>query len=235
MTRRGRPERRRPDPQIVGILAQAKLVPEVIDLPECVRKLRGVLEQSVRGDIAIEIAAPSRTIAVKVDPDELEIALLNMTLNARDAMPDGGRIRITVGIEPAESREGIDTAFIEFADTGIGIPDSIPERIFEPFFTTKAVDKGTGLGLSQVYGFVQQSDGSITVSSQTGADATFRIVLPTSREVPRPADPVQSRRSKQVRHGTVLLVEDHPDVSIVAADYLEHSSCKVVFAGSAED
>jgi two-component system NtrC family sensor kinase len=219
--------------KLLAFSRRQSLSPEVIDLAECVRKLRGVLEQSVRGDIAIEIAVPSRTIAVKVDPDELEIALLNMTLNARDAMPDGGRIRITVGIEPAENPEGIDTAFIEFSDTGIGIPDNIRERIFEPFFTTKAVDKGTGLGLSQVYGFVQQSDGSITVSSQTGAGATFRIVLPTSREAPRPADPVQ-KRAKQVRHGTVLLVEDHPDVSIVAADYLEHSGCKVVLANSAE-
>jgi two-component system, NtrC family, sensor kinase len=225
--------------KLLAFSRRQSLSPEVIDLPECVRKLRSVLEQSVRGDIAIEIAAPSRTIAVKVDPDELEIALLNLTLNARDAMPDGGRIRITVGIEPAETaaREGSpgDTAFLEFADTGIGIPDSIRERIFEPFFTTKSVDKGTGLGLSQVYGFVQQSNGSITVSSQAGAGAIFRIVPPTSREAPRPksADLVHGR-SKQVGHITVLLVEDHPDVSIVAADYLEQFGCKVVLASSAE-
>jgi two-component system, NtrC family, sensor kinase len=225
--------------KLLAFSRRQSLSPEVIDLPECVRKLRGVLEQSVRGDIAIEIAAPSRTIPVKVDPDELEIALLNLTLNARDAMPDGGRIRITVGIESAETagQDGSpsDKAFIEFSDTGIGIPVSIQERIFEPFFTTKTVDKGTGLGLSQVYGFVQQSNGSITLSSQAGAGATFRIVLPTSREAPRPrsVDPVQNR-SKQIGNVTVLLVEDHLDVSTVAADYLEQFGCKVVRASSAE-
>jgi two-component system NtrC family sensor kinase len=199
-----------------------------------------VLEQSIQDNVEIEILAPSLEIAVKVDPDELEIALLNLTLNARDAMPDGGRIKITVGTRPLAMKAGggelaHDMAFIEFTDNGVGIADSIRERIFEPFFTTKPVDKGTGLGLSQVYGFVQQSNGSIIVSTTAGGGATFMILLPIS---PIPATPksaaVIESGSDEVAKTTVLLVDDHPDVSAVAADYLEQYGCKVLLATSAE-
>jgi len=222
--------------KLLAFSRRQSLSPEVIDLPERVRKLRGVLEQSVRGDIEISIDAPPRAISVKVDPDELEIALLNLSLNARDAMPDGGRIKITVGTSWDLTEDGPrERAVIEFSDTGCGIPEAIRERIFEPFFTTKAVDKGTGLGLSQVYGFVQQSNGTITVSSRIGAGATFRMVLPTCAETPRPKSAeLAEERSRAVGGTTVLLVEDHPDVSFVAADYLEHTGCNVVHANSAE-
>jgi two-component system NtrC family sensor kinase len=225
--------------KLLAFSRRQNLSPEIVDLPECVRKLRGVLEQSVQGNIEIEILTPSREIAVKVDPDEFEIALLNLTLNARDAMPDGGRITITVGTRlfaaKPERSNVTDMAFIEFTDNGIGIPDSIRERIFEPFFTTKPVDKGTGLGLSQVYGFVQQSNGSISVSSTPGGGATFTILLPISAipAMPKSA-PVVESASKQVGKATVLLVEDHPDVSAVASDYLEQFGCKVLSAHSAE-
>jgi len=227
--------------KLLAFSRRQSLSPEIIDLPECVRKLRAVLEQSVQDDVEMELVAPAKAIAVKVDPDELEIALLNLALNARDAMPHGGRIKITVGTAPFTTKAGHgdlaehDMAFIELSDTGVGIPDSIRERIFEPFFTTKSVDKGTGLGLSQVYGFVQQSNGAITVSSAPGGGATFRIVLPISADAPAPrsAQPFEGG-SKEVGGATVLLVEDHPDVSIVAADYLEQSGCEVLLANSAE-
>ncbi len=226
--------------KLLAFSRRQSLSPEVIDLPECVRKLRGVLEQSIQADIAIEIRAPSKEIAVQVDPDELEIALLNLTMNARDAMPDGGRITITIGTRAFAAKAGRgdsadETAFIEFSDNGIGIPNSIRERIFEPFFTTKPVDKGTGLGLSQVYGFVQQSNGSISASNSPGGGATFTILLPISPvpAMPRSA-PVVESASNDFGNATVLLVEDHPDVSAVAADYLDQYGCKVLLANSAE-
>jgi two-component system NtrC family sensor kinase len=226
--------------KLLAFSRRQSLSPEVIDLPECVRRLRGVLEQSVQGDIEIEIVAPSDTIAVKVDPDELEIALLNLTLNARDAMPDGGRIKISIDDAPPAATDfpgGVadDMVVIEFADTGSGIPEAIRERVFEPFFTTKTVDKGTGLGLSQVYGFVQQSNGKITFWSKIGGGTTFRLFLPRSSDAPKfRADESAESRSRDVAHATVLLVEDHPDVSVVARDYLEQFGCKVIQAGSAE-
>jgi two-component system NtrC family sensor kinase len=211
------------------------LLPEVIDLSECVQKLRSVLEQSVRGDIEISINTPSTTVAVKVDPDELEIALLNLSLNARDAMPEGGRIKITINTASQSTEDGQGKmAVIEFADTGSGIPENVQERIFEPFFTTKPVDKGTGLGLSQVYGFVKQSNGTIAVSSRVGRGTTFKLFLPLCMEAPKPAKGKNlDRPADVIRQATVLLVEDHPDVSIVAADHLEQLGCKVVQANSA--
>ena len=226
--------------KLLAFSRRQSLSPEVVDLPESVMKLRGVLEQSIQADIALEIRAPSKEIAVEVDPDELEIALLNLTMNAKDAMPDGGRITITIGTRAFAAKAGRgdsadETAFIEFSDNGIGIPDSIRERIFEPFFTTKPVDKGTGLGLSQVYGFVQQSNGSISASNTPGGGATFTILLPISPvpAAPRSAPLVESA-SKTFGSATVLLVEDHPDVSAVAADYLEQYGCKVLLANSGE-
>jgi two-component system, NtrC family, sensor kinase len=225
---------------LLAFSRRQSLSPEVIDLPDFVSRLRGVLEQSVPGDIGIEISAPTGWVAVKVDPDELEIALLNLTLNARDAMPDGGRIKITIRFLSAASTEGPsgvrgDTAVIEFADNGCGVPEAIQERIFEPFFTTKAVDKGTGLGLSQVYGFVQQSSGTITFSSEVGIGTTFRLSLPVCSERPtaKPAELIDAGL-RNIEPATVLLVEDHPDVSIVARDYLEQYGCKVIEANSAE-
>jgi two-component system, NtrC family, sensor kinase len=224
--------------RLLAFSRRQSLAPEVIDLPERVRKIRSVLEQSTRGDIEISIKSAPETIAVKVDPDELEIALLNLSLNARDAMPDGGRIEIIVGIASPDddgSVPAVGMAFIDFTDTGSGIPEAIRERVFEPFFTTKTVDKGTGLGLSQVYGFVKQSDGSITVSSEPGVQTTFRLLLPICPDAPAPKQiEIPDGQPARLRHATVLLVEDHPDVSVVAADYLDQFGCKVLKADSAE-
>jgi two-component system, NtrC family, sensor kinase len=202
--------------RLLAFSRRQSLAPEVIDLPERVRKILSVLEQSTRANIDISIRSAPETIVVKVDPDELEIALLNLSLNARDAMPDGGRIEIIVGIASPDddgSAMGASMAFIDFTDTGSGIPEAIRERVFEPFFTTKTVDKGTGLGLSQVYGFVKQSDGTITVSSDPGVRTTFRLLLPICPDAPAPKQSeIPDGQPARLRHATVLLVEDHPDV-----------------------
>ena len=123
-----------------------------------------MLAQSVTGDIQLEFHLPKVLIAVKIDPTEFEIALLNLTLNARDAMPDGGKILIAVKrVDSARDTmpDNLRGQFgaVSISDTGVGIPEDIRERIFEPFFTTKPVDKGTGLGLSQGLRFRQASTG----------------------------------------------------------------------------
>jgi two-component system NtrC family sensor kinase len=178
-------------------------------------------------------------VPVKIDPDEFEIALLNLTLNARDAMPDGGRITISVRTAQLDQSSGPgglngEFAVMAFSDTGSGIPDDIRERIFEPFFTTKKVDRGTGLGLSQVYGFVQQSKGAITVSSGPGAGTTFELFLPRCDEALQPESRSVDEVAPPAKSATVLLVEDHPDVSAVGSDYVEQCGFKVVCAASAE-
>ena len=225
--------------QLLSFARRQNLSPKVIDLVDCIEKFREVLQQSVSGDIEIEIDAPPQQVPVKIDPDEFEIALLNLTLNARDAMPDGGRITIAITTARFDENTGPngltgDFAAIAFSDTGSGIADDIRERIFEPFFTTKKVDRGTGLGLSQVYGFVQQSRGAITVTSGSGAGTTFELFLPCCDEAIQVENNATDDALPLVRTATVLLVEDHPDVSAVGSDYVEQCGFKVVCAASAE-
>jgi two-component system, NtrC family, sensor kinase len=225
--------------QLLSFARRQNLSPKVVDLVDCIEKFREVLRQSVSGDIAIEIEAPPRQVPVKIDPDEFEIALLNLALNARDAMPDGGRITIsirTLRLDDDTGPSGLtgEFAVITFSDTGSGIADDIRDRIFEPFFTTKKVDRGTGLGLSQVYGFAQQSKGAITVVSRPGIGTTFELFLPCCDEALQLESKAAADAIPLVKPATVLLVEDHPDVSAVGSDYVEQCGFKVVCASSAE-
>ncbi|MEA2942625.1 MAG: two-component system, NtrC family, sensor kinase [Bradyrhizobium sp.] len=225
--------------QLLSFARRQSLSPKVVDLVDCIGKFREILRQSIPGDIEIDLKIPPRQIPVRIDPDEFEIALLNLTLNARDAMPDGGRITIAVKTteldenSPASGMAG-KVAVIAFSDTGSGIADDIRDRIFEPFFTTKKVDRGTGLGLSQVYGFVQQSKGAITVASQPGAGTTFELLLPCCEEGLPAEGEAADVAAPPLKSATVLLVEDHPDVSAVGSDYVEQCGFKVVCAASAE-
>ena len=225
--------------QLLSFARRQSLSPKVIDLVDCIEKFREILRQSIPGDIEIELKAPQQQVPVKIDPDEFEIALLNLTLNARDAMPDGGRITISVTTAKLDENSGPsgltgEFAVIAFSDTGSGIADDIRDRIFEPFFTTKKVDRGTGLGLSQVYGFVQQSKGAITVTSRPGAGTTFELFLPCCDEALQAESKAVDDTPPLAKSATVLLVEDHPDVSAVGSDYVEQCGFKVVCAASAE-
>ncbi|HEV7601891.1 MAG TPA: ATP-binding protein [Bradyrhizobium sp.] len=225
--------------QLLSFARRQSLSPKVIDLVDCIEKFREVLRQSIPADIEIELKAPQRKVPVKIDPDEFEIALLNLTLNARDAMPGGGRITIsvrTVELDENSGRSGLtgEFAVVAFSDTGSGIADDIRDRIFEPFFTTKKVDRGTGLGLSQVYGFVQQSQGAITVTSRPGIGTTFELLLPCCDEALQAESKAADDTPPLLKSATVLLVEDHPDVSAVGSDYVQQCGFKVVCAASAE-
>jgi two-component system, NtrC family, sensor kinase len=223
--------------KLLSFSRRRTISPQVIDLSACVDSLRGVLAQSVTGDVAIVLRLPKELIAVKLDPSELEIALLNLTLNARDAMPEGGRITIALERVAGDALPpGLQGEFaaLSVSDTGSGVAAEIRERIFEPFFTTKPLDKGTGLGLSQVYGFVTQSQGRVTVASQPGRGATFTMFLPVSTEAPEVSTSSVPRPAASLDQRRVLLVEDNPDVATVAADYLEQCGCHVVKAENAE-
>jgi two-component system NtrC family sensor kinase len=225
--------------KLLSFSRRRTLSPQVIDLAACILSLRGVLAQSVQADVELDFRMPHEQIAVKLDPSELEIALLNLTLNARDAMPDGGKITIALDRVRSPSA-GMpanlagDFAVVTVSDSGVGIPDNVRERIFEPFFTTKPVDKGTGLGLSQVFGFVNQSQGAVTVASEVGRGARFTLFLPVSDEALPDIAPAAKPPAATLEQARVLLVEDNPDVATVAADYLEQCGCRVVKAISAE-
>jgi two-component system NtrC family sensor kinase len=225
--------------KLLSFSRRRTLSPQVVDLGACVETLRGVLAQSVTGDIEFEVKLPSQPVAVKIDPTELEIALINLTLNARDAMPDGGRILITVECVNS-SRDSLPAglrgqfAAVSVSDTGTGIPEDIRDRIFEPFFTTKPVDKGTGLGLSQVYGFVRQAQGEVTVSSEPGRGSCFIMFLPVTDAIPDSTSSSVVRDIAKLERRRVLLVEDNADVAMIATDYLEQCGCTVIKAENAE-
>jgi two-component system NtrC family sensor kinase len=225
--------------QLLSFSRRHNVAAKLVDLGEALTKFADVLRQSVRSDIGIDIEPPAQPVTVLIDPNEFEIALLNLALNARDAMPDGGRITISIRTETLKNfgprRLTGDFAILSFADTGVGIPDDIRDRIFEPFFTTKPVDRGTGLGLSQIYGFVQQSNGAITVDSEIGRGTRFELFLPRSSDTPdRDEAEPQAVPLPSARTLTLLLVEDHPDVSAVASDYAAQCGFNVVLANSAE-
>jgi len=146
----------------------ARFVAEMADL------LRGLLGPEIR----LEIAIPEGLCPLMIDPSQLELAILNIASNARDAMPEGGALRIRARNVPDESLGGGGRIAIICEDTGTGIPPDALDSVFEPFFTTKERGKGTGLGLSQVYGFARQSGGDVTVESSPGSGTTVTLSFP---------------------------------------------------------
>jgi CheY-like chemotaxis protein len=168
---------------------------------------------------------------VMVDPAELETALVNLIINARDAMPEGGSV--TVRASNIHIDDGVrkgDHVAIEVSDTGVGIPRDIIAKVFDPFFTTKSVGKGTGLGLSQVHGFAHQAGGTVAVVSELGKGTAFTICLPRGQSGTAPTEDEE----RSMGSGTVLLVEDNPDVATASAGLLEQLGYSVRWASDAE-
>ncbi|HYY36911.1 MAG TPA: ATP-binding protein, partial [Xanthobacteraceae bacterium] len=199
--------------QLLAFSRRQMLTPAVIDLTQRLADIKDMLIRSLRDDITMEVVVPDGSCAVKVDPSELELALLNLTVNARDAMPNGGTLRITVRpvvLKGKATEEGLrgDFVAIRVADTGSGIAPDILPHVFEPFFTTKEVGKGTGLGLSQVYGFTKQSGGTATVTSTVGRGTAITLYLPRTQELPAASTAPMKAEAAPRRAGTVLVVED---------------------------
>ena len=225
--------------QLLTFSRRQTLQPSVIDLGERLPEFKEMLSRSLRGDIDIRVSVPKRRCSVKVDPSELELALLNLAFNARDAMSSGGTLSITakpVVLRGKASEEGLSGDFIAIrvADTGSGIPSDILPRVFEPFFTTKDVGKGTGLGLSQVYGFARQSGGSATITSSARRGTAVTLFLPQTWDPP--ARPRRESATTGVTRsvGTILLVEDNAEVAEVGKAYLEQLGYRVKQAASAQ-
>ncbi|UCI08640.1 PAS domain-containing sensor histidine kinase [Mesorhizobium sp. B1-1-8] len=162
---------------------------EIVSLAERVEAVRGMVAGSMRKSLKLVAAVGPETWPVKVDPGELELGLVNIVFNARDAMPDGGLITVTAGnvlLSGDDNAAGLQGEFVALraTDTGIGIAPDVLPQVFEPFFTTKGPDKGTGLGLAQVYGFAQQSGGAVTIDSEVGKGTTVTIYLPRADMTP---------------------------------------------------
>ncbi|PJI44488.1 MASE4 domain-containing protein [Ferrovibrio sp.] len=192
-----------------------------VDLASHVAELSQLLEQSLRGDIRLVLDLPDYLWPVQCDRDELDLALMNICVNARDAMSRGGLVRIearnaTLAAvrDPALGLSGYFVA-ISVSDTGTGIAAENIDKVFEPFFTTKEVGQGTGLGLSQVYGFAKQAGGSVTLSSQPGEGLTVTLYLPRANAAAAETLPARTPATQPAR-GRILLVEDDDDVASVA-------------------
>jgi two-component system, NtrC family, sensor kinase len=225
--------------QLLTYSRQQTLSPQVVDLTQRLPAIREVLARSLHAEIEIKVEVPGTPCAVRVDVSEFELAILNLAVNAKDAMPDGGTLSIRakpVTLRGEASEEGLagDFVAVRVADSGHGIAPDVLARVFEPFFTTKEVGKGTGLGLSQVYGFAKQSGGTATVSSTLGRGTTVTVYLPRSAEAAPAISPQTQTPVETEPAGTVLLVEDNADVAEVGADYLRQLGYRVRSVANAQ-
>jgi len=213
--------------------------PRTVSLGQTVAAFRDVLSSSARGKIDFQIEVSRDAWPVSIDIPEFELALVNLVVNARDAMPEGGSIKLTgnnVTLRGTETVEGIKGEFVALtvSDTGTGIPPELLTRIFEPFFTTKTAGKGTGLGLSQAYGFARQSGGTIAVSSKLGQGTQVTIYLPRSHAPIAVVVSAEATTQSAGRGQTILVVEDNPDVKSVAVTLLEQLNYRTVAVDNAK-
>jgi PAS domain S-box-containing protein len=226
--------------QLLTFSRRQPLNPVAVDLRQLVEALRPMLGSSLRGNITLAVDIPCDIWPVEVDVAELELALVNIAVNARDAMPQGGSFTVSarnIAVPPGRPTRHVagDRVEIALSDTGTGIAPDIIKKIFDPFFTTKEVGKGTGLGLSQVYGFVNQSRGVINVQSEVGKGTTITLYLPRSSAIAVQDAELATPESAAHAEGTVLVVEDTPEVADVTAALLEQIGYSVLRAQDAEE
>jgi PAS domain S-box-containing protein len=212
--------------QLLAFSRRQPLNPVVTDLKQRVEAVHEMLVGSLRGNVELKRDIPGDIWSVEVDIAELELALVNIAVNARDAMPGGGSITLSarnVNLKKSDGVDQLEGDFVALAmsDTGVGIAPDVLPRIFEPFFTTKALGKGTGLGLAQVYGFSHQSGGTVVATSTVGSGTTITIYLPRKQAIPVEAVPAPPTQPSVSGQGTILVVEDNAEVAEITASLVE--------------
>jgi CheY-like chemotaxis protein len=226
--------------QLLAFSRRQRLEPKACDLNEIVSNMQDLLQSTIGGSIRINTRLEPRLSTAMVDPTQLELAVLNLAINARDAMGVGGALsvataNVTLGppARPEEPQAG-DYVSICVTDTGSGMSEDVRQKVFEPFFTTKEIGKGSGLGLSQVLGFAQQSGGGVRLRSRLGRGTSVFIYLPQTQ-----AHPGTARRSSRMRAASdglggehILLVDDDAGVREVTATLLRGLGYTVYEAGS---
>jgi PAS domain S-box-containing protein len=228
--------------QLLAYSRQQVVFPKILDLNEVVQNLTSMLQRMVREDITISFRPMVPIGSINADPGPIEQVLMNLVVNARDAMPGGGEIVIETGHAELDehyvarhpgSHAGEHVVLV-VSDTGCGIEEEIKSQIFEPFFTTKGIGQGTGLGLSTVYGIVKQSEGSIWVYSEPGKGTTFKIYFP--RVAGKPERLVQSHGEAEFPGGseTILVVEDDEMLRDLVVRMLQDAGYQVIEAKNAE-
>ena len=214
--------------QLLAFARRQPLRPEIHNINRLLQGFEAVLRRACPEPIDVKVALDPAPLAANIDSSQFETALLNLVVNARDAMPDGGTLRIAtgrkkIGVAEAKGMPDIaagDYVMVSVADTGTGMQQDVLNRAFEPFFTTKEVGKGSGLGLSQVYGFITQSGGHVAIDSKPRMGTTVTLYLPA---VAAPTSWAPRRRSEDQRapvSGRILVVEDDPEVLDVTVEML---------------
>lgn len=228
--------------QLLAFSRKQVMQPRVFDLNTVVSDLEKMLRRMIGEDIEVHVSRQPNLGRIKADPVQLEQVIMNLVINARDAMPRGGNLSIetrNVYFDESYAREHVpviagDYVMLTISDTGCGMDEETRQHIFEPFFTTKEVGKGTGLGLSMVYGIVRQSGGTICVYSEAGQGTTFKIYFPRVtagvKEYQHASKPLDALKGTE----TILLVEDADQVRTLTRRVLENAGYRVLEAASAE-
>jgi PAS domain S-box-containing protein len=214
--------------RLLAFARRQPLIPKSVDANHLVVSLEDLLRRTIGETIDLEIAASNDLWLTLCDPNQLESALLNLAINARDAMPDGGKLTITTANARLEAVSADTPALapgdyvcIAVTDTGTGMSTEVAARAFDPFFTTKPIGQGTGLGLSMIYGFARQSNGHVTIDSKLGLGTSVKLYLPRHRGDAAVPDPSAVREAEYAATGeTVLVVEDEPVVRAVILEML---------------
>jgi PAS domain S-box-containing protein len=225
--------------QLLTFSRRQHLSPTVVDLNSSIKNMRTMIESSLRGNIVYNEEIGPEVWPIKVDLAELELSIVNIAVNARDAMPNGGTFTLAAGNVTtnealADDRHNGDFVAIRFGDTGMGIPPNLLSKIFDPFFTTKEVGKGTGLGLSQVYGFAHQAGGTVTADSRVGRGTTFTVYLPRCSDEEIASKEIPEIDAPHLQRPMVLIVDDSAEVAEVTSSLFEHLGYDTIYRDSAE-
>ncbi len=224
--------------QLLAFSRRQQLRPETVDVATQIGGMRELLDRSLGGDVHVEFDFPDSLWPVEVDPGQLELVILNLAVNARDAMANGGAI-VVRGENLSDLNDGEiagDYVRLSVIDTGVGMSPEILSRAFEPFFTTKDVGKGSGLGLAQVHGFATQSRGTVRIRTEVGHGTSIELYLPRSSHLPsqkRDLIDFGRTRPRKDNHGQILIVEDDDEVAALACEMLAQLGYEVTRAASA--
>jgi two-component system, cell cycle sensor histidine kinase and response regulator CckA len=229
--------------QLLAFSRQQVLSTRLVDPADSVESLAPMLRQLMGKNLRLETVGARGAGCVKVDPGQFEQVVMNLAINARDAMPDGGTLRLETGTVDISPDDAVRLQLqpgrymkIAAADTGMGMSDAVRARIFEPFFTTKPPGQGTGLGLSTVYGIVQQSGGGIDVESRVSQGSTFSVYLPLAESTADQEKPQRPRVAPLAgQQGTVMIAEDDDSVRVLVCTVLADAGYRVLEARSGTD
>jgi CheY-like chemotaxis protein len=220
--------------QLLMFSRQQIIQPVILDVNQTVKNIEKMLRRLIKENIEFTVVLDDELDQITADPSQIEQIVLNLVVNARDAMPNGGKLRIqTSNVSRAGSKQRF--VLLQVSDTGMGMDQQTQSHIFEPFFTTKAAGKGTGLGLATVYGIVKQSNGHIEVESVLGSGSSFKIYFPAAQSMSADYNIASETVRPVFSDKTVLVVEDAPALRGVIQEALSGFGCKVLSAANGKE